>query len=94
MFLGEFIHTTDSKGRVFVPAKFRQELGETFAVGEWLRFFGPASLPEVACEFFAADLPLIAPRQSQHTFLMTLHGSSEDDAAEVGAEGGEVAAAG
>lgn len=32
MFLGEFIHTTDSKGRVFIPAKFREALGETFVV--------------------------------------------------------------
>ena len=32
MFLGEFIHSTDAKGRVFIPAKFREALGENFVV--------------------------------------------------------------
>ncbi len=34
MFLGEFKHTVDSKNRMFVPAKFREELGETFVVAQ------------------------------------------------------------
>lgn len=32
MFLGEFAHITDTKGRVFIPAKFREELGENFVI--------------------------------------------------------------
>ncbi len=32
MFLGQYAHTVDAKGRTFVPAKFREELGETFVV--------------------------------------------------------------
>lgn len=32
MFTGEFEHSIDSKKRIFVPAKFREELGETFMV--------------------------------------------------------------
>ena len=32
MFTGEFEHGIDSKKRIFVPAKFREELGETFMV--------------------------------------------------------------
>ena len=32
MFIGEFQHTLDAKGRMFVPAKFRDELGEKFIV--------------------------------------------------------------
>lgn len=32
MFTGEFEHSVDSKNRMFVPAKFREELGETFMV--------------------------------------------------------------
>ena len=32
MFTGEFEHSVDSKNRIFVPAKFREELGESFVV--------------------------------------------------------------
>lgn len=30
--LGEFLHTVDPKGRVILPSKFREELGEKFIV--------------------------------------------------------------
>jgi len=33
---GEFQHTIDAKGRLFVPAKFREELGERFVVTKGL----------------------------------------------------------
>ncbi|WP_125707969.1 division/cell wall cluster transcriptional repressor MraZ [Companilactobacillus zhongbaensis] len=32
MFMGEFHHTIDSKGRLIIPSKFRQEIGESFVV--------------------------------------------------------------
>lgn len=32
MFMGEFNHSIDTKGRIIVPAKFREELGEEFVV--------------------------------------------------------------
>ena|SRR5690554_557842 len=32
MFMGEFHHTIDDKGRMIIPAKFREELGSTFVV--------------------------------------------------------------
>ena len=36
MFIGEYQHTIDSKGRVFMPAKFREKLGEKFVVTKGL----------------------------------------------------------
>ncbi|MFA9463864.1 MAG: division/cell wall cluster transcriptional repressor MraZ [Velocimicrobium sp.] len=32
MFMGEYNHSIDSKGRIIVPAKFRESLGEKFVV--------------------------------------------------------------
>lgn len=32
MFMGEFQHNIDAKGRLIVPAKFREELGEKYVV--------------------------------------------------------------
>ena len=32
MFMGEFNHNVDAKGRAIVPSKFREELGERFIV--------------------------------------------------------------
>lgn len=36
MFMGEYSHTIDTKGRMSVPAKFREELGESFVVTKGL----------------------------------------------------------
>lgn len=51
MFMSEYNHSIDAKGRVIVPARFREELGESFVVtkgldgclfvfpnGEWQNF--------------------------------------------------------
>jgi len=32
MFMGEFEHSIDTKGRLIIPAKFREQLGEQFVV--------------------------------------------------------------
>lgn len=36
MFMGEYNHSIDTKGRLIVPAKFREQLGETFVVTKGL----------------------------------------------------------
>ncbi|KYG89412.1 division/cell wall cluster transcriptional repressor MraZ [Metasolibacillus sp. FSL H7-0170] len=32
MFMGEYVHSVDVKGRLIVPSKFREALGETFVI--------------------------------------------------------------
>ncbi|MEG1458002.1 MAG: division/cell wall cluster transcriptional repressor MraZ [Acetivibrio sp.] len=36
MFMGEYNHSIDTKGRIIVPAKFRESLGEEFVVTQGL----------------------------------------------------------
>ncbi len=36
MFMGEFSHTVDTKGRLIIPAKFREQLGSEFIVTKGL----------------------------------------------------------
>lgn len=35
MLLGEYSHTIDAKGRLFIPARFREELGEGFVIAKY-----------------------------------------------------------
>ncbi|MBQ8213093.1 MAG: division/cell wall cluster transcriptional repressor MraZ, partial [Clostridia bacterium] len=37
MFGGEYRHSLDTKNRIFIPAKLREELGETFVVAKDIR---------------------------------------------------------
>ena len=36
MFMGEYNHTVDAKGRLIVPSKFREQLGNEFVITKGL----------------------------------------------------------
>ena len=36
MFMGEYNHTIDTKGRLIIPSKFREQLGDEFIVTKGL----------------------------------------------------------
>lgn len=36
MFMGEYNHTVDAKGRLIVPSRFREQLGEEFVITKGL----------------------------------------------------------
>ena len=36
MFMGEYNHTIDTKGRLIIPSKFREDLGEEFVITQGL----------------------------------------------------------
>jgi len=38
MFMGEHSHTIDAKGRMIIPAKFREELGEQFVLTQGMDY--------------------------------------------------------
>lgn len=38
MFMGEFHHNVDDKGRLIIPAKFREELGEQFVITRGIEY--------------------------------------------------------
>lgn len=72
MFMGEYNHGIDTKGRIIVPAKFRESLGETFVVTMGLD--GCLFLyPQEEWDRFAADLKSLPgsreARQLQRYFM-------------------------
>ena len=55
MFMGEYTHSIDAKGRVILPADFRQELGVSFIITKGLD--GSLFLfPQAAWDEFTAKL--------------------------------------
>ena len=67
MFLGNFQHNIDKKGRVFIPSKFREELGENFiisqGIGKCLFVFSQESWLEFAGKL--KNVP-ITNKEAQH----------------------------
>ena len=60
MFMGEYSHTIDTKGRLIIPSRFREELGETFVVTKGLdgRLFVFSDEEWKAFEIKLKSLPL------------------------------------
>ena len=63
MFMGEYTHSIDAKGRIILPADFRQELGVTFIITKGLDkclfLYGQQAWEELAGKLRA--LPLSRP---------------------------------
>ena len=63
MFMGEYVHSIDAKGRIILPADFRQELGVTFIITRGLDnclfLYGQQAWEEWAAKLRA--LPLAKP---------------------------------
>lgn len=74
MFSGMSNHSVDSKGRIVLPAKFREELGERFYLA---RGFGNACIQAMSAEQFDAisarilELPADKAMALQYTFTAT-----------------------
>ena len=68
MFTGEYNHTIDPKGRLIVPARFREELGEVF----WITNGNDGCLniyPEKAWEAFLEKLQLLTNTEKKRKIV-------------------------
>jgi len=63
MFMGEYTHSIDAKGRIILPADFRQELGVTFIItkgfDKCLFHYGQQAWEELAAKL--RSLPISKP---------------------------------
>ena len=80
MFVGEYSHNIDSKGRVIIPAKFREQLGEHFMITkgfEGCLFVYPMS----TWEELAENLGKLPSNQKSARFLQRtfLSGAAEGE---------------
>ena len=77
MFMGEYNHTIDTKGRLIIPSKFREQLGDEFIVTKGLDgclFVFPKNEWELFEEKLR-DLPLT--QKNARKFVRFLCGRSE-----------------
>ena len=74
MFLGMSSHTIDAKGRIVLPAKFREELGESFIVANGFRSNCVQVMSREEYENVSARIRELPARQAmamQYTFTVT-----------------------
>ena len=72
MFMGEYNHTIDTKGRLIIPAKFREQLGDEFVVTKGLDgclFVFPMNEWEALRTEAAYSAAYSEERQKIHAFL-------------------------
>lgn len=71
MLIGEYAHTIDAKGRVFIPARLREDLGEHFILSKGLDncLFVYSEAEWGALEARIRALPLSKARQLQRFFF-------------------------
>lgn len=74
MFLGTSNHSVDSKGRIVLPAKFREELGETFYItqgfgGQCVQVMSKAEFERITNNI--KELPADKARALQYVFTAT-----------------------
>lgn len=69
MFMSQYNHTIDAKGRVIIPAKFREKLGEAFVVTKGLDgcLYGYAKEEWSAFEEKLGTLPITNKNSRQFT---------------------------
>lgn len=69
MFMGEYNHTLDAKGRLTVPAKFREDLGESFVITKGMDgcLFGFPESEWAVFEEKLQTLPMINKEARQFT---------------------------
>ena len=73
--LGEYRHVIDAKNRLFIPAKFREELGESFVISQSIRgnYLKIYSMEE--WERYIAPIKLL-PRKTSEDALRFLNGNA------------------
>ncbi|MCH4166571.1 MAG: division/cell wall cluster transcriptional repressor MraZ [Megasphaera sp.] len=78
MFMGEYSHTIDAKGRVILPAKFREELGECFVVTRGLEGCLSVYTMEAWKSLSAAMKKLKASKENVRAFKRFVFGSASE----------------
>ena len=73
MLMGEYNHTLDAKGRIIIPAKLRDQLGDSFVVSKGLDgclfVFPPAEWEKLANQLQALPLTNTDARKFSRYFL-------------------------
>ena len=75
MLSNNFKHNVDAKNRLFVPAKYREELGETFVVSQSIRGNYLKIYSHAEWEKYIAPIKLL-PRKTSEEALRFLIGNS------------------